>query len=41
MTLHTYTDEEVRRLETIGRRRTVESLLDIKQLHLTDFQAGD
>jgi len=35
-----YTESELRRLEAVGRRRTVVALTDICQLHFSDFGGG-
>ena len=32
-----YSDQELRRLDEIGERRTAEARLDIRQRHLTEF----
>jgi len=37
MTAATYTAEERDALERVGRRRTVEPLVDLRQRHLTEF----
>jgi hypothetical protein len=37
MTLEPYSPKEVQQLKDWGRRRTVEHLLDVRQLSLTDF----
>jgi len=34
----TYSDDDLRRLEEFGRRRTVEALVDFGQTHLTEFR---
>ncbi len=35
-----YTDEELRRLDEIGERRTAVALTDIKQLHFSDYETS-
>jgi hypothetical protein len=37
MTAETYSAQERERLEEFGRRRTVVALVDICQLHLSDY----
>jgi hypothetical protein len=37
MTATTYTAEERAALEAVGRRRTVEALVDLRQRHLGEF----
>jgi hypothetical protein len=37
MTLEPHSPKDVQRLNDWGRRRTVEHLLDVRQLSLTDF----
>lgn len=32
-----YTDEELDALERVGRRRTCVALVDIRQMHLSEF----
>ncbi len=39
MTAATYTDAERAALERVGRRRTVEALVDLRQRHLGEFDA--
>lgn len=34
-----YTDQELARLDELGRRRTAEALVDVRQLHLSEFGA--
>lgn len=32
-----YTDDELKALEAVGRRRTCVALVDIRQMHLSEF----
>ena len=38
MTAATYTAEERDALERVGRRRTVEALVDLRQRHLGEYE---
>jgi hypothetical protein len=36
-----YTEEELARLDELGKRRTAEARMDIRQRHLTEFGSSE